>query len=66
MQIYMPGVSMPWHFYIDRLPAMLSPAVAVLFVAGVAWALRKAGGFELHNVLAAAVILLWFSCYRYK
>jgi len=66
LQGYAPGVSMPWRFYLDRLPAMLSPAIAVLFLAGVVWAFSKADRFALHTVLATAVTLVWFSCYRYK
>jgi hypothetical protein len=30
------------------------------------WAVWKGGDFALHTVLAGAVILVWFSCYRYK
>lgn len=66
LQVYLPGASMPWHYYLDRMPAMLSPAITVLFVAGVIWALARSDRFALHSVLTVAVILVWFSCYRYK
>ncbi len=66
LQDYMPGVSMPWNVYLRHMPAMLSLEIAALFVAGVIWAFWKRDRFSLHNVLVAAVILTWFSCYRYK
>ena len=66
LQVYQPGVSMPWHFYLAHIPAMLSPPVAALFVAGVVWTLWKRDRFALHTVLAAALILVWFSWFRYK
>lgn len=66
LQDYLPGVSMPWHSYLDWLPVMLSPAITFLSVACVIWALWKRDSFVLYNALAAVVILVWFSCYRYK
>jgi hypothetical protein len=66
LQAYLPGVSMPWHYYFDRTPVMLSPAIAGLFVAGVIWAIARRERFALHSLLTVAVILAWFSCYRYK
>jgi 4-amino-4-deoxy-L-arabinose transferase-like glycosyltransferase len=66
LQVYMPEVSMPWNFYLRRMPALLSPGIAVLFAAGLIWAVWKRDRFSLHCVLTAAVILAWFSCYRYK
>jgi 4-amino-4-deoxy-L-arabinose transferase-like glycosyltransferase len=66
LQVYATSVSMPWDFYLDRLPSMLSPAIAVLFLAGVVLGLSQAERFALHAVLATAIILVWFSCYRYK
>jgi 4-amino-4-deoxy-L-arabinose transferase-like glycosyltransferase len=66
LQVYLSDVSMPWHFYVDRLPAMLSIPIAVLFLAGVIWAFVKGDHFARDSALAVAVILVWFSCYRYK
>ena len=66
LQVYMPEVSMPWNFYLRRMPALLSLGIAVLFAAGVIWATWRRDRFSLHCVLTAAVILAWFSCYRYK
>jgi len=66
VQRYLPGVSMPWYFYLQQLPAMLSAAIALLFAAGVIWAFWKRQRFALHTVLTAAVILAWFSFYRFK
>jgi 4-amino-4-deoxy-L-arabinose transferase-like glycosyltransferase len=66
LQDYLPGISMPWHSYLLWLPAMLSPAITVLCVAGVIWALWRRDSFVLHNALVAVVIVIWFSCYRYK
>jgi 4-amino-4-deoxy-L-arabinose transferase-like glycosyltransferase len=66
LQVYLPSVSMPWHFYLRRMPGMLSIPIAVLFIAGVIWTIWKRDRFGLHTILTAAVILAWFSCYRYK
>lgn len=66
LQSYVPDVSMPWHFYLGHLPANLSLPIALLFLAGLAWTISKRDRFALHCVLAAAFILVWFSCYRYK
>ena len=57
---------MPWKYYLGRMPYMLSPVIAILFIAGVIWAGWRRDRFALRNVLVAAPILAWFSCYRYK
>ena len=36
LQVYLPGISMPWHYYLKRMPALLSPEIAILFAAGAA------------------------------
>lgn len=64
--LYAPGVSMPWHYYLDRLPSMLSPLLALLVFAGVLYAIWKRNSFALHSILASAFIVVWFSFYRYK
>jgi 4-amino-4-deoxy-L-arabinose transferase-like glycosyltransferase len=66
LQVYMPGVSMPWSYYLRHLPFLVSPEIAVLVVAGSIWAWWKRDRFALHNLLVATFILTWFSCYRYK
>ena len=66
LQVYMPEVSMPWNFYLRRMPALLSPGISVLFAAGLTWAVWRRDRFSLHCTFTAAVIVAWFSCYRYK
>lgn len=66
LQDYLPGVSMPWSYYLRRMPALASIEIAALFAAGVIWAFWKRDRFSMHNSVVAAVILVWFSCYRYK
>jgi hypothetical protein len=66
LQSYVPGVSMPWDFYLIHLPALLSLPIALLFLAGLAWTIWKRDRFTLHCLLAAGFVLVWFSCYRYK
>jgi len=66
LQIYEPGVSMPWDYYVRRTPAMLSLEIAALLVAGIIWAFWKRDRLSLHNLLAIAAIVAWLSCYRYK
>ena len=66
LQLYLPGVSMPWSFYLRLLPSLLSPAIMVLVATGVIWGFWKRDRFVLHSIAAAALILTWFSCYRYK
>ena len=66
LQRYLPDVSMPWWQYLAGLPAMLSwPAVALMGI-GAAVALRRGDRFAVHCVVVVVVILVWFSCYRYK
>src|SRR5262249_7912160 len=66
LQLFMPDVAMPWYFYPVRLLPMLSPGVAVLAVAGTAWALSRRDRFAIHCLATAAVIIAWFSFYRFK
>ncbi len=66
LQDYMPDASMPWNFYLRRLPFLLSPEIAAIVVAGIVWAWWKRDRFALHNFLVATFILTWFSFYRYK
>jgi 4-amino-4-deoxy-L-arabinose transferase-like glycosyltransferase len=66
LQVYQPGVSMPWDYYLRRTPSMLSLEIAALLAAGIVWAFWKRDRFSLHNLLAIAVIAGWVSCYRYK
>lgn len=66
LQAYLPAVSMPWWSYLAALPGLLSwPATALLAI-GAATARRRGDRFALHAVLAVAVVLAWFSAYRYK
>jgi 4-amino-4-deoxy-L-arabinose transferase-like glycosyltransferase len=66
LAVYMPGVSMPWHFYLTRLPGLLSPTTAGLMVIGVASAVWRRDGAALNCALVIAGVVLWFSVYRYK
>ena len=66
LQDYLPGTTMPWDFYLRRLPILLSAEIAVFIGAGIVWALWKRDRFALHSLLAATFIVTWFSCYRYK
>jgi 4-amino-4-deoxy-L-arabinose transferase-like glycosyltransferase len=66
LQDYLPGVSMPWNYYPRRMPALLSIEITALFAAGAIWAFWKRDRLSMHNALVAAVIVAWFSCYRYK
>jgi 4-amino-4-deoxy-L-arabinose transferase-like glycosyltransferase len=66
LQDYSPGVSMPWNFYLRRMPALASIEIAALFAAGVIWVFWKRDRLAMHNALVAAMIVAWFSCYRYK
>src|SRR5882724_2363055 len=51
LQVYLPSVSMPWHYYLTRMPALLSPEITILFAGGVVVALWRRDRFALHNVL---------------
>jgi hypothetical protein len=66
LQVYLPGVSMPWHFYLAHLPSLLSPATTALLALGVTWAVRRREGLTLACALVIAGVLVWFSAYRYK
>jgi len=66
LQVYAPALHMPWYFYFVQLPQMLSPPILAVTLVGVAWAIIGRERLALHCVLVAAVVLLWFSCYRYK
>jgi 4-amino-4-deoxy-L-arabinose transferase-like glycosyltransferase len=66
LQLYYPEQSPPWHYYLDRMPTMFSMAAIILVLVGLIWGLRARDSFVLHNVLAAAIVIACFSCYRYK
>ncbi len=66
LQVYMPHVSMPWYFYLARLPDMLGPITVALLLAGSAQALWQRDRFALHSLAVAVGLLAWFSVYRYK
>ena len=66
LQLFMPDVSMPWYFYLVRLPAVLSPGIALAALAGLVWAIRARDGFGLHCAATSGVLLVWFSGYRFK
>jgi hypothetical protein len=66
LQVYQPGVSMPWFFYVTHIPQMLSLFLTVLLLLGIAWAVWKREWFGLHCLLVFVGLIVWFSCYRYK
>jgi len=66
LQAFLPGVSMPWHFYLTHLPAMVSPILCMPLVVGIVWAFQSRDRFALHCLFVVAFILLWFSAYRFK
>ena len=63
---YLPGVSMPWYFYLLGLPKMLSWAGLLIVGIGFFVAIYKRDRFVLHCMLAVGVIIIWHSFYRYK
>jgi 4-amino-4-deoxy-L-arabinose transferase-like glycosyltransferase len=66
LQVYLPGVSMPWWSYLAGLPGLLSWPTAALLGIGAAAALWRRDRFALHALVAVAFVLAWFSAYRYK
>jgi 4-amino-4-deoxy-L-arabinose transferase-like glycosyltransferase len=66
LQVYLPGVSMPWYYYLVRLPEMLSPAITALLVVGIVWGVWQRHGMTLVCTLVIGGLLVWFSSYRYK
>jgi 4-amino-4-deoxy-L-arabinose transferase-like glycosyltransferase len=63
---YLPGESLPWHYYGSALPEMLSLPSLLFLLVGIAVALRKRDAFCVDSLLAALVMLLYFSAFRYK
>lgn len=66
LQIYMPAVSMPWHFYLTRLPRMVSPVPLVAAGVGAAWAVARRDRPGILAGLSMLFLLTWFSVYRFK
>jgi 4-amino-4-deoxy-L-arabinose transferase-like glycosyltransferase len=66
LQVYLPGISMPWYFYPLQLPLMISWIPTLLLCLGIWWAMRTRDRFALHCLLVCVGILFWFSCYRFK
>ncbi len=66
LPMYAPAEHMPWDYYAWYLPGMLSWMVAIFLLLGAAWTARRRDRFALHCLLAAGVIVVWLSCYRYK
>ncbi|MGH7790215.1 MAG: glycosyltransferase family 39 protein [Candidatus Binatia bacterium] len=66
LQVYLPGVSMPWYDYLVGLPGMLSLPIGVLLLVGSARAVERRDRFALQCLIVVAFVLGWFSLYRYK
>ena len=66
LQVYLPGVAMPWHAYLTGLPAMVTMPTALALLGGGVWALRRRDAFALQCAVTVVFVLLWFSLYRYK
>jgi hypothetical protein len=66
LQRYAPEMSMPAHYYLAEMPAMLTIPILCLVLLGVAWVLKSSNKFGLQIVLVTLFLLSWFSAYRYK
>ena len=66
LQNYMPGVSMPWSFYLERMPLMILWVGVVFVCISAAWVFYRRDRCGLHLLLVAAFLFLWFGVYRYK
>jgi 4-amino-4-deoxy-L-arabinose transferase-like glycosyltransferase len=66
LQVYLPGVAMPWWQYVAGLPAMLSWPTLLLLLLGAGAAFRRGDRFAIHAVVTVLFVLAWFSVYRYK
>lgn len=66
LQVYAPGVSMPWSFYLTNLPQMMSVPLMSLAAFGIGWSVWRRDRLAIDCVLVVALILIWFSVYRYK
>lgn len=66
LQLFMPGVSMPWDYYLLHLPALTHWIPLMLFVLGIGWAVWGRDRFVLHCLGVVVFVLIWFSVYRYK
>ncbi len=66
LQSYMPGVSLPWNFYLSGLPHLLGWPSILLLGLGIGWAIRSRDRLALHLLLVVGFLFLWFSLYRYK
>lgn len=62
----MPGVTLPWYFYLVGLPSMLTLPVVMLVLLGVGWVLARREHLALSCALCAGCIVVWFSFDRYK
>lgn len=66
LQVYLPGVSMPWWAYLAGLPTLLSWPTAALLALGAAGALWRRDRFARHGLVVVVFVLAWFSAYRFK
>jgi len=63
---YLPHVRMPWYFYPQILPRMLTGPVVALGVAGMLWGLRSRNRLATTCTIVVLGQMLWFSFYRFK
>ncbi len=63
---YVPGVAMPWSFYLAGLPHLLTLPGALLALAGAVWAVVTRDRIGVVSVVVVAFLLAWFGLYRYK
>ncbi len=66
LQIYLPGVSMPWYQYLRDLPDVLSLPTVLCLGFGLGWALLTRERFAVQCAITVAFVVVWFSAYRYK
>jgi 4-amino-4-deoxy-L-arabinose transferase-like glycosyltransferase len=65
LPIYKAG-SMPWSFYLEKLPEMVTWPMAVLAALGAVHAFLRRDAASLRCLGVVAVILTWLSSYAYK
>ena len=63
---YAPSLSVPWFYYLLELPRMLSVPAACFVITGIAVCLARRDRFAADSALAAAVLVVSFSFFRFK
>jgi len=66
LQVYQMGISMPWHFYVARVPEMIGSMLTPFLVLGIVWTVWTRDRLGLHCLAVAVGIVASVSSYRYK